>query len=169
MASKVEMVVLGLLDDGAAHGYELLERFHERSMGFSVEVGKASVYQTLHRLERDGLVTGRAQDSDDGPDRRVYKITRSGRDRLRAGLIELSGDQGPYQSDAGAALAFVGDLPATEQRKALDARESALQGLLSAISDERARAGVANPMLDRQEALAKGELAWLKGFRAKRR
>ena len=53
--SKVEVVVLGLLAEEPLYGYELLERFRARSMGFWVEVGKASVYQVLRRLEREGL------------------------------------------------------------------------------------------------------------------
>src|SRR5436190_16819050 len=57
---KVEVVVLGLLAEEPLYGYDLLERFHTRSIGFWAEVGKASVYQTLRRLERRGLITGRA-------------------------------------------------------------------------------------------------------------
>ena len=53
--TKVEVVVLGLLAEEPLYGYDLLERFRARSMGFWVEVGKASVYQALRRLERDGL------------------------------------------------------------------------------------------------------------------
>ena len=85
MVPKVEVVVLGLLAEEPMHGYDLLERFRARSMGFWVEVGKASVYQTLHRLEARGLITGRSQDGREGPDRRVYRITRAGRSRLARG------------------------------------------------------------------------------------
>ena len=56
--SKVEVVVLGLLAEEPLYGYDLLERFRARSMGFWVEIGKASVYQALRRLERDGLIGG---------------------------------------------------------------------------------------------------------------
>jgi len=42
--SKVEVVVLGLLAEEPQYGYDLLERFRSRGMGFWVEVGKASVY-----------------------------------------------------------------------------------------------------------------------------
>ena len=76
--SKVEVVVLGLLADEPMHGYDLLERFRARSMGFWVEVGKASVYQVLKRLEREGSIAGKAQEGTEGPDRRVYRITSGG-------------------------------------------------------------------------------------------
>ena len=85
MTSKVEVVVLGRLAEEPLYGYDLLERFRTRSMGLWVEIGKASVYQVLRRLERDGSVVGRSQDGPEGPDRRVYRITRAGRDRLEEG------------------------------------------------------------------------------------
>ena len=171
--SKVEVVVLGLLAEEPLYGYDLLERFRERSMGFWVEVGKASVYQVLRRLEREGLVTGRSQEGPEGPDRRVYRITRTGRARLIAGLEERFGDLEPYETDAGVAFGFAHLLSATQARKALDARETSVRDLLDAVKTERDRTAadrgagraVSNAMLDRQEALAKAELAWIKGFR----
>jgi DNA-binding PadR family transcriptional regulator len=174
VVSKVEVVVLGLLAEEPMYGYDLLERFRTRSMGFWVEVGKASVYQVLRRLERDGLISGRSQDGPEGPDRRVYRITRAGRDRLNAGLAQRFGTLEPYETGAGVALGFVHLLSATEARKAADARETAVRDLLDAVKTERSRTAadrgagrtVSTAMLDRQETLAKAELAWIKGFRA---
>jgi DNA-binding PadR family transcriptional regulator len=119
-------------------------------------------------------VTGRAQEGDEGPDRRVFRITKTGRDRLRAGMIERASDLSPYETDAGLSLGFAHLLPAAESRRAIDARDLALRDLLDAIRTERARTSadrgagrlVANAMLDRQEGLAKAELAWLGRFRS---
>jgi DNA-binding PadR family transcriptional regulator len=171
--SKVEIVVLGLLAEEPMYGYDLLERFRERSMGFWVEVGKASVYQALRRLERAGLVSGRAQEGPEGPDRRVYRISKTGRDRLRAGLVERCASLEPYETSGGLALGFAHLLPAADARKALDAREASIRDLMDAVRTERARTSaergpdrsVSAAMLDRQEAFAKAELAWIKAFR----
>jgi DNA-binding PadR family transcriptional regulator len=171
--SKVEVVVLGLLAEQPMHGYELIERARARSMDLWAEVGKASIYQTLHRLEERGLATGKAQEGSDGPDRRVYRITGAGGRRLRAGLDERFEDLAPYATDGGLALGFVHLVPVGDARRGLDGRERAVRDLLDAISTERERAAedrsagrlVADAMLDRQEALAKAELAWIKGFR----
>jgi DNA-binding PadR family transcriptional regulator len=172
--SKVEVVVLGLLAEEPLYGYDLLERFRTRSMGFWIEIGKASVYQALRRLERDALINGRSQDGPDGPDRRVYRITKAGRDRLKSGLSERFGSLEPYETDGGLALGFAHLLPASDARKAVDARETAIRDLLDAIKTERARVtadkgpgrSVSTAMLQRQETLAKAELAWIKGFRS---
>ena len=172
--SKVEVVVLGLLAEEPLYGYDLLERFRARSMGFWVEVGKASVYQALRRLERDGLINGRSQEGPEGPDRRVYRITKTGRDRLKHGLSERFASLEPYETDGGLALGFAHLLSASDARKAVDERETAVRDLLDAIKTERARVAadkgpgraVSTAMLQRQESLAKAELAWIKGFRS---
>ncbi len=171
---KVEVVVLGLLVEEPLHGYDLLERFRDRSMGFWAEVGKASVYQVLKRLERDGLITGKAQEGTDGPDRRVFRITRAGRQRLTSGLSERFASLAPYETDAGVAMGFGHLLSAAEGRAAADARERSVRDLLDAVRTEIARTSgdanggraVSTAMLRQQEALAKAELAWLKSYRA---
>ena len=92
-ASKVEVVVLGLLAEEPLYGYDLLERFRTRSMGFWVEVGKASVYQALRRLEGHGLASGRPQEGTEGPDRRVYRITvRIGRYSVPTDVLYVRAD-----------------------------------------------------------------------------
>jgi DNA-binding PadR family transcriptional regulator len=169
---KVEVVVLGLLAEEPMHGYDLLERFRARSMGFWVEVGKASVYQTLHRLESRGLIAGRPQDGREGPDRRVFRITRAGRTRLADGLAERFAELSPYETDAGVALGFADRLGPAEARAAVDARELAVRDLLDALAAERKRTAgepgraLADAMLDRQRVLADAELSWLRSFRS---
>jgi DNA-binding PadR family transcriptional regulator len=172
--SKVEVVVLGCLADEPLYGYELLERMRARSMSFWVEVGKASVYHVLQRLEGRGLVHGKAQEGGEGPDRRVYRITKAGRDRLLAGLAERFDELAPYETGAGLALGFIHLLPAAEARRAVEARERSVKDLLDAFADERDRTAgtkgatrvVADAMLARQAALATAELAWLRSFRS---
>ncbi|MGZ5214374.1 MAG: PadR family transcriptional regulator [Actinomycetota bacterium] len=172
--SKVEVVVLGLLAEEPLYGYDLLERFRARSMGFWVEIGKASVYQALRRLERLGLINGRSQEGREGPDRRVYRITRAGRDRLRSGISERVASLEPYETDGGLALGFAHLLSASDARKAVDERETAVREQLDSIKTERSRVltdkgpgrAVSTAMLQRQESLAKAELAWIRGFRS---
>ena len=172
--SKVEVVVLGLLAEEPLYGYDLLERFRSRSMGFWVEVGKASVYQALQRLEREGLVAGKSQEGAGGPNRRVYRLTRAGRARLNEGLSERFASLEPYETSGGVGLGFAHLLPSADARKAIDARERAVLDLVDAVKTERARTvadkgagrSVANAMLNQQEMLAKAELAWIKAFRS---
>ncbi len=172
LVSKVEVVVLGLLAEGPLYGYDLLERFRARGMGSWVEVGKASVYQALRRLEARGLVSGRLQEGDEGPDRRVFRITAPGRARLRAGLRERCADARPYETDAALALGFAHLMPLEDARRAVGERRAALEAWRATIAGERERASstpgpagaVARRMLELQDALAEAEQRWLAAF-----
>ena len=174
MATKVEIVVLGLLAEEPMHGYDLLERFRTRGMGFWTELSRASVYQVLKRLERDGSVAGKAQEGREGPDRRVFRITRRGREHLAAGVQHMAGELVPFDSAAGVALGFAHVVPVTVARAAADARERAVRDLLDAVRTELGRSAserdagraVSIAMLHQQEAIAEAELAWLKSYRA---
>lgn len=169
MATKVEIVVLGLLAEGPKHGYDLLERARARSMGFWTELGRASVYQALKRLERDGAIAGRAQEGREGPDRRVYRITRQGRVRLADAVVSAAEELVPYETDAGVALGFAHAVPAAVARRAVEGRERAVRDLLDAVRTELDRTAddhdpgraVSTAMLRRQAALADAELSWL--------
>jgi DNA-binding PadR family transcriptional regulator len=174
VVSRVELVVLGLLADDQLYGYELLERFRDRSMGLWTQIARASVYQALQRLERKGEVSGRDQEGREGPDRRVFRITRTGRARLAEGLVERFGQQEPYDTQAGLAMGFVHLLRASDARAALAARERALNAQLDAVHAELKRTfgqkgrdrSVSDALLQRQEALVTAELGWLSAHRA---
>ena len=174
MTTKVEVAVLGLLAEQPMHGYDLLERFRARSMGFWTELSRASVYQVLKRLERDGLVAGRAQEGREGPDRRVFRITKAGRARLAEGAVETAGALAPVETPAGVALGVAHSLPASAARAAADGRERSLRDLLDGVRTELDRTrdlrdpgrAVSTAMLELQASLAEAELAWLKAFRA---
>jgi DNA-binding PadR family transcriptional regulator len=171
--SKVDLVVLAHVQEQPLHGYELLERMRARATTRWTEVGKASVYQALRRLDRDGLVAGRDQEGTVGPDRRVYRITRAGRERLRAGMSERLSATGPYETVAGPALGFAHLVPRAEVRRALDARRRALGDLIEgltrdadAMDDSVSGGDVARAMLERQIALAEAEAAWIDASRS---
>lgn len=79
----LQHAVLGLLAEGPSHGYELKAHF-EASIGPQWgELNIGHLYQILERLERDGLVTGRAIHQGDRPNKVVYRLTRRGREALQ--------------------------------------------------------------------------------------
>ncbi|HWO69162.1 MAG TPA: PadR family transcriptional regulator [Actinomycetota bacterium] len=164
---KVDLVTLGLLADGPAHGYQLLERARERRVARWARIGRASVYQALRRLERAGLIVGRDAPGVEGPERRVYRLTRTGRERLGRGLEALAREVGPYEAPGSVALGFLRLLGPARARAALAAREGALHDLALRLDAEaRAAADPADrAMLGLQAALARAEVAWIASAR----
>jgi DNA-binding PadR family transcriptional regulator len=69
--------LLGLLEGGPQHGYELKHRYDEHFPG-ARPLPFGQVYATLARLHRDRLVDIAAVESGAGPDRKLYVITRAG-------------------------------------------------------------------------------------------
>jgi DNA-binding PadR family transcriptional regulator len=69
--------LLGLLEDGPQHGYELKHRYDEHFPG-ARPLPFGQVYATLARLHRDGMVDIAAVESGAGPDRKLYVITPAG-------------------------------------------------------------------------------------------
>jgi DNA-binding PadR family transcriptional regulator len=79
--------ILALLADSSGHGYDLKVRL-ETAFGAawpSVNIGQ--VYSTLGRLERDHLVESEAVAQESRPEKRVYRLTATGREELSAWLV----------------------------------------------------------------------------------
>jgi PadR family transcriptional regulator PadR len=71
------LLVLTVLRDGELYGYEIALRIRDRSGGAFIP-SEGSLYPALHALEADGALVASWRDSDRGPRRRYYKITKSG-------------------------------------------------------------------------------------------
>ena len=80
LKGHVDLLLLSVLEDEPAHGYRLVERLRERSAG-AFELAEGTVYPSLYRLERRGLVTSRWE-AVGGRRRRVYRLTSPGRGAL---------------------------------------------------------------------------------------
>ena len=69
--------LLGLLEGGPRHGYDLKRAYDER-FGQDRPLPYGQVYSTLSRLLRNGLVEVTGVEAGDGPDRKRYAITDAG-------------------------------------------------------------------------------------------
>ena len=75
---SVPLTLLGLLEREPSHGYDL-KRDYDTFFGRGKQLPFGQVYATLGRLARDGKVTAGDIEPGDGPDRKRYAITESGR------------------------------------------------------------------------------------------
>jgi PadR family transcriptional regulator PadR len=73
------VAVLAVVEDEDGYGYDVLRRLRT---GGLAEVGDASVYGTLRRLYAAGALTSYVVPSDEGPHRKYYGITPTGRAQL---------------------------------------------------------------------------------------
>lgn len=95
---SLSRVLLGMLADGPAHGYDL-KREHDARFPGAKELPYGQVYAALQRLQRDGLVEVAETRQEAGPERTVYCLTEAGRGALH-GWLEEHEPAGPYAADA---------------------------------------------------------------------
>jgi PadR family transcriptional regulator len=76
LRGHVDLLLLSVLEDEQAHGYRLAEALRIRSGG-AFDLPEGTVYPSLYRLERNGLVSSRWQRAE-GRRRRVYRLTSRG-------------------------------------------------------------------------------------------
>jgi DNA-binding PadR family transcriptional regulator len=73
---EVRLALLSLLDDGPAHGYELMKRLEDRCGGmYSASAG--TVYPVLQQLEDEGLVRAHQEEG-----KKIYALTPEGQEEL---------------------------------------------------------------------------------------
>jgi PadR family transcriptional regulator PadR len=72
----LELAVMGVLYHERHYGYSLIRVLSENS---SISLKEGTIYPILGRLDRDGLVRSEWVESDQGPPRKYYELTRSGR------------------------------------------------------------------------------------------
>lgn len=94
---SVPRVLLGVLAEGPAHGYDVKHAYDERFPG-ARPLAYGQVYAALAKLEKDGLVEVVERGREGGPERTTYALTEAGRDELAAWLSTTE-PAGPYAAD----------------------------------------------------------------------
>lgn len=79
------LLFLGLSQSDRSYGYELAEAVR----GFGLSIDMAGVYRELRSMEQKDLLSSEWEPSDNGPDRRVYMVTESGREALTQAVADL--------------------------------------------------------------------------------
>ena len=85
---SVQHVLMGVLAEGPAHGYDLKRAYDERFPGAKA-LAYGQVYSALSRLQQDGLVEVAETLQDGGPERTTYALTAEGRKALDAWMNEV--------------------------------------------------------------------------------
>jgi PadR family transcriptional regulator PadR len=86
LKGHLDALVLASLEGAPSHGYGIIGRLRLRSSEV-FRLAEGTVYPTLHRLERDGLVTSHWTTANRRR-RRVYRLTRAGHEALYIRRLE---------------------------------------------------------------------------------
>ena len=86
---KYELMVLGFLLDRPMYGYQLNQEVKIHRMDSWAKISPPMVYKTLIKLHQIGMIQSHTEREGLMPERKVYRLTEKGNDRL-AKLVERS-------------------------------------------------------------------------------
>lgn len=166
-------MLLAQLREGDSHPYEMMRLLHERKDDRLVPLQKGTIYHTVTRLERDGLVEEVRVDRDGNrPERTTYTLTPAGRAAIDA-WVRAELPQIDRAAEFRVALAEAHNLDRDEVIALLDERRA----LLATSHDDHETAlrgahlrGVPEKYMievERQAALLAAELAWQDSLRTR--
>ena len=80
----IQLLILRTLYENQLHGYALIEKINSFQSGRR-PIQPGSLYTILRRMEKDGLLESSWDDANSRLNRRVYKLSESGVQRLKDG------------------------------------------------------------------------------------
>lgn len=162
---SVRQSLLAILDQGPCYGYQLRSEFDRRTGGtWPLNVGQ--IYQTLERLERDGLV---AKGDSDHEGRAYYEITDAGRESVASWLSSPVDRHTATRDEFAIKLAVAATLPGVDVARVLQVQRTSTMALLrdltrtkESIDEPETREDLAYLLVvDGQIFQLDGELRWL--------
>jgi DNA-binding PadR family transcriptional regulator len=168
--SALGLLVLWQLYQQPMHVYRMQKLFEAEGKERIVNVrSRASLYQTIERLQRLGLVEVAETIQQEGyPDRTVYAITDAGREAAQAWLREMLSETGGEYPEFIVALSMLFGLPVEEARTQLELRA---ERIAAQLDDSRRVLEAVPPELPRlflleeeyRVTMLESELNWLRG------
>ena len=86
--NKNELIVLGLLNEGPAYGYQLKNIIQERGLDKWGIIKQPSIYSTLNKLEKEEKITGKKEQHGNMPPSTIYSLTEKGKRVLKQNVEE---------------------------------------------------------------------------------
>jgi DNA-binding PadR family transcriptional regulator len=168
--SLLGLIVLWQLFEKPLHVYGIQKLLEAEGKDRVVNVrSRASLYQTIERLVRLGLVEISETVRVEGyPDRIVYAITERGREVAREWLREMLRTTGGDYPEFVGAVSLLFGLSPDDARAQLEQREQRLAAELAETEATMAGAPAGLPRLflleeEYRKALLEAQLAWLRG------
>ena len=136
--SPLALAVLGLLYEAPMHPYRMQQLIKQRGKHEVINVRqRASLYQTIEGLLRDGLITVQETTrAERRPERTIYALTPAGREACCAWLRAMLSTPAREFPAFPAAVAYLPLLSPEEAAEQLETRADALQAELARIDGQ---------------------------------
>ena len=168
--SPLALAVLGLLYEAPMHPYRMQRLIKERGKDEVINVRqRASIYQTIDRLQRLGLIVARETTREERwPERTVYELSDEGRRTFRVWMHEVLSTPAREFPEFPAAVSLLALLTPAEALRQLETRVAALEDEAARIDSQLGGAAAEGlPRLflletEYQRATLEAELEWVR-------
>ncbi|GGX07007.1 PadR family transcriptional regulator [Streptomyces chryseus] len=137
--------LLGLLESGPRHGYDLKRAFDDR-FGHDRPLHYGQVYATMSRLLKNGLVEVDSVESGGGPERKRYAITEAGVTDVEQWLARPEKPE-PYLQSTLYTKVVLALLTGRSATGLLDAQRAEHMRLMRALTERKRRGDLADQLL----------------------
>ncbi|MFI5776342.1 PadR family transcriptional regulator [Nocardia sp. NPDC051570] len=152
--------LLGLLEPGPRHGYDL-KKVYDEQFGHDRPLHYGQVYSTLSRLLRNGLIDVAGVEAGEGPDRKRYTITDAGVTDVEQWLATPESPQ-PYLQNTLYAKVVLALLSGRDAGRLLDAQRGEHLALMRALTRRKAKGDLADQLIcDHALFHLEADLRWL--------
>ncbi|NIA26023.1 MAG: PadR family transcriptional regulator [Gammaproteobacteria bacterium] len=79
LKGALDLCLLAVISEEPSYGYEMVRKLQERGLAL---VSEGSIYPSLSRLQKQGLIEGYKVASKEGPKRKYYRIRPAGEGKL---------------------------------------------------------------------------------------
>ncbi len=166
--SPLALAILALLIEEPMHPYRMQQLIRERGKDDVINVRqRTSLYQTIDRLLRDGLIAvHETARSENRPERTLYRPTDAGRETANAWIRQMLAIPAREFPEFPAAIAHLPLLEPGGVLRLLELRAAALATEAAAIDERLTQYGPLLPRVtliedDYRLAMRRAELAWV--------
>jgi DNA-binding PadR family transcriptional regulator len=104
------MVVLGFLNNQPMHGYQIGQIISERKFLVWTGIKLPSIYKAMQTLEAKQYISGQELTEGNNPPRKVYTLSTSGKEYLRALLSKAISEEMDAPQDFWLAISFANNI-----------------------------------------------------------
>ena len=148
MLSKPATMLLGLIYEKPLNAYEIIKHLNYMNVKWWFNIADSTVYSTLKTLEKKGYILGTTEKIGNMPDRTVYSLSGTGRDKfidtLKASILQFNYDTNIFSI----AAFFMSIFAPNEQHELLEKRLEILQKYRTGIEKQ------VNPLWENEVSVA---------------
>jgi DNA-binding PadR family transcriptional regulator len=166
-ATKVDLLLLGLLLDRPMHGYELYQQLKAEGIDDWFNISMAGVYYSLGKLRDQGWVVESQQRSQRSARKSIYHLREEGRDAFFAAMEAHARDEEREYLNYDLVIYLLNKVPLGRAIALLDERQAFLAREMDAVEAAMAEERGANgspltlAVLDHRRRYLEMEQAWL--------